>query len=289
MGAELEEMKRLVERMTTAATTMQEENLKLITALNARPAAPVGGAAALPAAAAVDPAVVRGEKMAKLNFALRKSIKIKDFKEAQDVSIRDWIKRFDQEIQAVKKMSGINDNLTRDEMVDCMKDKLDYAVIKRLDTSFKAKDDLLTWAAVTVDELKSVLIEEYGTKETDVSSVLIQFGPNRFKKTPEMSVARFYYLWQEQLPECLLPEGNVANERFVELIKKALFYFCLNDKYLQEQLCNLKGEHITFKMFYDEACLVEQKRKSFQEIGVSSSHLDSASGVTVNKWDARNK
>ena len=254
MGAELEEMKRLVELMTTAAATMQEENLKLITALNARPAAPAGGAAGVPAVPAVDPAVVRGEKMAKLNFALRKSVKIKDFKEAQDVSIRDWIKRFDQEIQAVKKMSGINDNLTRDEMIDCMKDKLDYAVIKRLDTAFRAKDDPLTWDRVTVAELKAVLIEEYGTKETDVSSVLIQFGPNRFKKTPEMSVARFHHLWQEQLPECLLPEGDVANERFVELIKKALFYFCLDDKYLQEQLCNLKGEHITFKMFYDEAC-----------------------------------
>ena len=72
------------------------------------------------------------------------------------------------------------------------------------------------------------------------------------------------------------------------MIKKALFYFCLDDKYLQEQLCNLKGEHITFKMFYDEACLAEQKRKSFQEIGVSSSHLDSASGISVNKWDTRN-
>ena len=194
MGDELEEMKCLVKRMTNAATTMQEENLKLITALNARPAAP-GGAAVVPAAPAVDPAIVRGEKMAKLNFALKKSVKIKDFKEAQELDIRDWLKRFDQEIQAVKKMSGINDNLTRDETIDCMKDKLDYAVIKRLDTAFNAKDDPLTWERVTVAELKTVLIEEYGTKETDVSSVLIQFGPNRFKKTPEMSVARFYHMW----------------------------------------------------------------------------------------------
>ena len=34
--------------------------------------------------------------------------------------------------------------------------------------------------------------------------------------------------------------------------------------------------------------MAEQKRKSFQEIGVSSSHLDSASGISVNKWDTRN-
>ena len=71
------------------------------------------------------------------------------------------------------------------------------------------------------------------------------------------------------------------------MIKKELFYFCLDDKYLQEQLCNLKGDNITFKMFYDEACIAEQKRKSFQEIGVSSSHLDSASGVSVSKWEPK--
>ena len=41
-------------------------------------------------------------------------------------------------------------------------------------------------------------------------------------------------------------------------------------------------------MFLDEACIAEQKRKSFQEIGVSSSHLDSSSGVSVNKWEPRN-
>ena len=68
MGDELEEMKRQVERMTNAATMMQEENLKLITALNTRPAALGGAAAVVPAVPAVDPAIVRGEKMAKLNL-----------------------------------------------------------------------------------------------------------------------------------------------------------------------------------------------------------------------------
>ena len=128
MGDELEEMKHLVERMANAATTMQEENTKLIAALAVRPAAPVAAGGGAPGAP--DPAIARSEKMAKVSFALRKSVKIKDFKEAQELSIRDWLKRFDQEIQAVKKKSGINDNLTRDETIDRMKDKLDYAVIK---------------------------------------------------------------------------------------------------------------------------------------------------------------
>ena len=41
-------------------------------------------------------------------------------------------------------------------------------------------------------------------------------------------------------------------------------------------------------MFLDESCIAEQKRKSFQEIGVSSSHLDSSSGVSVNNLEPRN-
>ena len=56
---------------------------------------------------------------------------------------------------------------------------------------------------------------------------------------------------------------------------------------LQEQLCNMKGDSLTLKMFFDEACVAEQKRKSFQEIGVSSSHLDLSAGVSVNKWEPR--
>ena len=156
-------------------------------------------------------------------------------------------------------MSGIDDDLTNTESVQMLKDKLDYHVIKRVDTAFK--NGGYSWDTITYANLQKVLKEEFGGKVAEVCEVLIQFGPNRLKKTPEMSVAKFHHLCQKQLPECLLPEGDMANERFVELIKKALFYFCLDDKYLQEQLCNLKGEHITFKMFYDKVCLAEQKRK----------------------------
>ena len=70
MGDELEEMKRLVERMANAATTMQEENTKLIAALAVRPAALVAAGGDAPGAP--DPAIARSEKMTKVSFALRK-------------------------------------------------------------------------------------------------------------------------------------------------------------------------------------------------------------------------
>ena len=95
--------------------------------------------------------------------------------------------------------------------------------VKREDTAFQAKEVPLTWDAVIYAELQTVLMEEYGSKMTDVSAVLLQFGPNRLKKTSEMSVAKFLHLWQEQLPECLLPGNAAENERYVDLIKRALF------------------------------------------------------------------
>ena len=90
--------------------------------------------------------------------------------------------RFDQEITTLKKMCGINDDLVREEIVELFKDKLEYAVVKRLDTAFAAKDVPWTWEEVTYDNLKSIMKDEYGSKIAEVSEVLLQFGPGRFRK-----------------------------------------------------------------------------------------------------------
>ena len=124
--------------------------------------------------------------------------------------------------------------------------------------------------------------EEYGSKVADVCEVLLQFGLSRLKKTPEMSVAKFAHLWLEQLPECMVPGDDAANKKFVDLIKRSLFYYCLDDPYLQKELCDLKGDQ-TYKMYFDQAIIAEQKRKSFSEIGVSGANLDSASGISISK------
>ena len=44
---------------------------------------------------------------------------------------------------------------------------------------------------------------------------------------------------------------------------------------------------MTVKKFFDEACIAEQKRKSFLEIGVSGSQLDASAVISVNRWEAR--
>ena len=56
---------------------MADENAKLIDALNLR-----GGG---------DAGLTRPEKLSKLGLALRKSYKVKDFKEARDCTVKEWL------------------------------------------------------------------------------------------------------------------------------------------------------------------------------------------------------
>ena len=83
-----------------------------------------------------------------------------------------------------------------------------------------------------------------------MGEVLLQFGPGLLKKTSEMSVASFTHEWLEQLPDCMVPTTEDEHKAFADLIKRCLFYYCLDDLYLQKELCELNGE-LTFKMFYD--------------------------------------
>ena len=76
-----------------------------------------------------------------------------------------------------------------------------------------------------------------------------------FEKTSEMTVAKFTHQWQEQLPECMTPSTEAENAKFADLMKRALFYYCLDDQYLQKDLCELGEEDCTFKKYFDQACM----------------------------------
>ena len=125
---ELKVMKELVQKLLSSsieaqqrADKMADENAKLIDALNNR-----GG----------DAGPTRPEKLSKLGLALRKSYKVKEFKEAQECTVKEWLKRFDQEVVVLKKMSGLDGDLTNIEKVELLKDKLEYSVIQRLNTKY---------------------------------------------------------------------------------------------------------------------------------------------------------
>ena len=156
-----------MEDMIKTLLTTVKQNADLIVALNNH-------------AAGLSAEAIRAEKLAKLNLALRKSTKVKEYKNTQEMSIKEWLKKYEQEILVLKRMSGIDDDLTNTESVQMLKDKLDYHVIKRVDTAFK--NGGYSWDTITYANLQKVLKEEFGGKVAEVCEVLIQFGPNRLDR-----------------------------------------------------------------------------------------------------------
>ena len=232
--SDLQVLQDLVKQQIEAAAASQkraDDSQKMIEDLvaelarvRAAPAEPDADAAAEAAAAAA--LVVRADKINKLRIALRKSYKVKEFREVNDISIKEWLTRFDQEVSTLKRMYNITDDLSRDECVELLKDRLEYQVIKRLDTAFAAKDPVWSWEEVTYDELKDIMKVEYGSKLHPVSKVLQQFGAKAYMKPSETSVSKFTHDWQEQLPECMNPSDTLEELRkFADLIKRSLYYY----------------------------------------------------------------
>ena len=149
---EIAELKKLVQQQTREAVDAQRRVDNLIAEM-----ARQRGPAPAPDADAV--ARARAEKISKLSVSLRKSYKVKEFKDTNEGSVKEWLTKFDQEILTLKKMSGIADDLTCEEVVELFKDRLEYQVVKRLDTAFSAKEPPWTWAEVTYDQLKAIMKE----------------------------------------------------------------------------------------------------------------------------------
>ena len=125
--------------------------------------------------------------------------------------------------------------------------------------------------------------EEYTSKITQVSESLLHFGPMLYKKAPEMSIAKFTHNWLEQWPECMSPESDDELKNFANLTKRTAHYHCMEDQYIQKELCELFEADNNFKKFFDQSCLAESRRKSFQDISTSGAKLDPAGGITVSK------
>ena len=244
---DLAEMKELVGKLVAENTRMCAENAKLIAALAQQPQ--LGG----PPGAQPDPAAVRAAIVAKMALSLRKSSKVKDFEHCEDADVKQWLRKFDMEVEAVRKIVGLDNALERAEYIDLLKGKLSYEVLRRLETAFPSRNPVLEWNTVTKVQLHKCLMDEFGPRESDVSAVLLQFGPNRCKKSAEMSVSEYYHKWQEQIPECMTPTTNQERVKFVDLIMRSLFYYGLEDTYLQQQICDSKDEDPTLKKFFDIA------------------------------------
>ena len=60
-------------------------------------------------------------------------------------------------------MVGIDD-LTGEEYISLLIDKLNHSVVKKLDSVFSHRNPVLTWGGVTKEQLHECLMEEFGAK-----------------------------------------------------------------------------------------------------------------------------
>ena len=113
-------MKELVNKLVVENARMSQESAerdakhkdemdRLIAALGARPQQNQAGVGNQQP----DPAVVRASALSKVALALRKSQKLKDFMYNEESDIKQWIRKFDIEVEAIKKISGLNGDLEK--------------------------------------------------------------------------------------------------------------------------------------------------------------------------------
>ena len=64
-----------------------------------------------------DNAVIRADKLQRVALGLRKSNRVKEFKHHKDSNVRLYIKKFDEEVRALKTMVGIDNVLSKEEYI----------------------------------------------------------------------------------------------------------------------------------------------------------------------------
>ena len=223
-------------------------------------------------------AEIKAEKVRKINFTLRKSSRLKPFKISADLDIKLFLKKFDEELKTMKVMVGLTDALVKEEFVPIFRSCLDFPVVERVTQVLLKKAK--TWETITIPELRELMLEEFGSKQTDVANVLKQFGPQRLVKSPEESVAEHYFKWHQNIPEVMKPTDENGRKDFVDLIHRSMYYISLEDEFLQNALSDLKDPNPDIKKYFDEACNAESRRQSFREISISSTSTESK-GVNI--------
>ena len=107
---------------------------------------------------------------------------------------------------------------------------LDFPVVDRVKVILLGKNK--TWENIEIAELKTIMTEEFGSRQTDVAQVLNLFGQHRLVKKPDETVSEFYFRWQQNIPENMKPDSADMKpyKDFVDLIHRSLFYIALNDE-----------------------------------------------------------
>ena len=227
---------------------------------------------------------VRKEKIQNLILNIRKSNRLKPFKGNSDSDIELFLKKFTEELNTIKVLVGLNNDLTRDEYVPLFRSCLEYPVVERVNQVLVAKDK--TWANVTIEELKSYMKTEFGSRQTDVANVLKQFGPSRLTKRKDETAADHYFRFNQNIPECMKPVTAEEKDRYIDLINRSMYFISLEDEYLQKELSDMKAVNPNIKTYFDEIVSAEGRLKAFNDITKSSTATE-GSGITVSYLNSK--
>ena len=174
---------------------------------------------------------------------------MKPFKGNSEIDIDLFIKKFTEELNTVKLLVGLDDDLSRDEYVPLFRSCLEYAVVERVDQVLLAKGK--TWANVTIEDLKSYMKSEFGSRQTDVANVLKMWGPSRLTKRKDETAADHYFRFNQGFPECLKPVTPAEKDAYIDLMNRSMYFISLDDDYLQKEVSNLKTANPTIKTYFD--------------------------------------
>ena len=226
-------------------------------------------------------------KWTNLYNILKHKSKIQNYHPANSENIRDFLEKLWDDISGsarnlcswdleVKPLSDVQYS----ELVQL---KIDFSVKREVELKFQSYDTKLTWNTVSRVKLDVILFELYSNKKPQISSVLEAFGPNRVKKSSEMSVISFNGKWQGQLPLCFFPKTDTEKDKFIDLILRSVYFHALDDKFIQKELSNIpEGEQNLIK-FQAEAIKAESRRNHFNDTAEKSGRLDYSSEISVNR------
>ena len=232
----------------------------------------------------VDPDAVRKEQVLKITQNFNKSKRLKPYKVTHDVKL--FMKMFDEEIINMRAGVGLNDDLRKEEWVPIFRSSLEFPVVDRIKVILLGKQK--TWENIEIAELKKIMTDEFGSRQTDVAQVLNLFGQHRLVKKPDETVSEFYFRWQQNIPENMKPDSVDLKpyKDFVDLIHRSLFYIALNDEDLQKALSDMKEADPTLSKYLQEACMAENRRNTFQNIAKSAVSSESK-GVSISKFESK--
>merc|ERR1712240_187928 len=175
--------------------------------------------------------------------------------------------------------SGINGVHGRDEYVPLFRSCLEYAVVERVGQVLIAKNK--TWANVTIEELKTYMKAEFGSRQTDVANVLKMWGPSRLTKRKDETAADHYFRFNQGFPECLKPVTAEEKDKYIDLMNRSMHFISLDDDYLQKEVSNLKTADPTIKTFFDEVVSAAARLNTYNDITKSSTSTEPSGVIAV--------